>query len=36
MKILEWVGDHPVLAVVLFILLDGFVWDVIRAVKGCP
>lgn len=36
--ILDWMGEHPILTVILVILVAGAAVDVVRAIRGhdCP
>ena len=37
MKLLEWIGEHPFLTVILLIVVGGVTADIIRALVGrCP
>jgi hypothetical protein len=33
MKFLEWMGRHPILTIFIFLLADGLIVDVIKALR---
>lgn len=34
MKLLNWMGEHPVLTVILLLVLDCIMWDIVKLARS--